>query len=109
MSVKQKKSDCSFNHTSSRLFELIVSRKSLSTEMFLKLEIDGNHVVSDQQNEVDGAFLHIWIQVKQPVRHVTDEQVHCRAQVMAPGATFLADSLYFTEAVCEVSQRSKPL
>jgi len=37
------------------------------------LEIDGNHLVPDQENMLDGAFLQIRIQVMQPVQHATDE------------------------------------
>jgi len=58
------------------------------------LEIDGNHLVPDQENMLDGAFLQIRIQVMQPVQHATtDEQVHCRAKVTAPVTTLLAASV----------------
>jgi len=52
--------------------------------------------VPDHENMVDGAFLNIRIQIKQPVQHVTDDQVYSlysHANVMAPGTTFFAISL----------------
>ena len=50
------------------------------------------------------------IQVKQLVlvQHVTNEQMHCRTEVTAPGTTFLITSFSLPDAVCEVTQRSKP-
>ena len=74
--------------------ELIVGRKSLSTEVFFSnLETDGNHLVPGQENMVDDAFLQIRIQVLQLVQHATGEQVHCRAKAGVHGSTFLGASL----------------
>ena len=77
-----------------RRLELIIRRKSLSTEVFfLNLETDGNHLVPGQENMVDGAFLQIRIQVQHLVQHVTGEQVHCHAKAGVFESTFLGASL----------------
>ena len=69
------------------------SKISAHGDVSLNLQTDGNHLVPDQENMLDDAFLQIRIKVMQPVQHATDEQVHCRAKVTAPGTTFLTASL----------------
>jgi len=46
-------------------------------DVSFNLATDGNNLVPDQKNMMDGAFLQTRIQVEWLVQHVTCEQVHC--------------------------------
>jgi len=62
-------------------------------DVSFNLATDGNHLLPDKENMVDGAFLQTRIQVQRLVQHVTCEQVHCHARIAVPWSTFLGTSV----------------